>query len=178
VITFYAPKDPYGFFSNFSRHEVEVFGQTWFTSEHAFQAMKFHPHRPDLVARVAAAVKPHEAATIGRDTSLPLHPEWEQQIPWGKHIQVDDGVNRMGVTAEPAVCRYKDRVMYQVVHAKFSKRADLRAELLATGDHVLIEDAIHDPYWGWGASHVGLNKLGRILMAVRASLRAEGVVSP
>jgi len=182
MITFYAPKDPYGFFSNFSRHEVEVFGYTWMTSEHAFQAMKFSPHRHDLVARVMHAPTPGQAARLGRDRSFPLHPQWEHPIshiaaldgpikaPHGGLPAVDDGINRMGVTAEPVVHRYKDLVMFQVVLAKFSRKV-LKAELLATGDEVLVEDALHDPYWGWGASKVGENKLGRILMAVRALLR-------
>jgi predicted NAD-dependent protein-ADP-ribosyltransferase YbiA (DUF1768 family) len=189
MIRFYAPKDPYGFFSNFSRHKVVVFGYTWSTSEHAFQAMKYSPHRPDLVAKVRHAPTPGQAARLGRDRSFPLHPLWEAPIAsrlaeskgelvciQDKIPLVDDNINRMGVIAEPAVHRYKDLVMYKVVFAKFS-REDLKAELLATGDEVLIEDALHDPYWGWGASHVGENKLGRILMTVRESLRTgQGVL--
>lgn len=43
--------------------------------------------------------------------------------------------------------------------------------LLSTGDRPLIEDARDDPYWGWGSSMVGENKLGRILMAVRGQIQ-------
>ena len=187
MITFYAPKDPYGFFSSFSRHEVTVFGQTWPTSEHPFQAMKYSPHRPDLVAKIGAKVKPSEAAFIGRNTSLPLRPDWERHpgpllarikgadVPPepGRFHHQDDGINRMGVTAEPILHRVKDVIMYEVVFAKFTQHADLRAELLTTRDQVLVEDALHDPYWGWGASRIGENKLGRILMAVRSAIRSK-----
>lgn len=61
--------------------------------------------------------------------------------------------------------------MFEICLAKFQQNAELRQEILSTGSRVLIEDAIHDPYWGWGASHVGENKLGRVLMAVRHVLQ-------
>ena len=41
-IKFYRERDqPYGCFSNFSRHRFEVDGMPWQTVEHYFQAMKF-----------------------------------------------------------------------------------------------------------------------------------------
>ena len=57
------------------------------------------------------------------------------------------------------------------VRAKFRTHADLRAELLATGDEELVENAPGDYYWGCGADGSGKNMLGRILMEVRAELR-------
>jgi len=185
MITFYAPGDPHGCFSNFSRHRVHVYDRFWPTSEHAFQAMKFHPHRPDLVALVHQAPTPGQAARLGRERSYPLRPDWDcdsgemllriegacKPLTKGAFYHQDDGVNRMGVTAEPVLQRVKDVIMYEVVFSKFYRNEGLQQELLGTGDEVLVEDAVHDPYWGWGASHVGENKLGRILMAVRAALR-------
>jgi len=61
--------------------------------------------------------------------------------------------------------------MYQVVLAKFTQHEKLGQALLATGDAPLIENALHDPYWGWGASRTGINRLGKILMAVRLELQ-------
>jgi len=40
-ILFYATDKPYGEFSNFSRHPIDVDGVVWPTSEHYFQAQKF-----------------------------------------------------------------------------------------------------------------------------------------
>ena len=41
-IKFYRERDePYGCFSNFSRHSFEMDGTPWQTVEHYFQAMKF-----------------------------------------------------------------------------------------------------------------------------------------
>lgn len=186
MIPFYAPKDPYGCFSNFSRHQVYVYNQTWATSEHPFQAMKFHPHRMDLVAKVGAAETPGRAARLGRNREYPLRPDWNDSPgemllriegaghvpqPGDFHFQ-DDGIVRQGVIPEAVLARVKDVIMYEIVYAKFAQNEMLRAELLGTGDHALIEIAEHDPYWGWGPSRNGLNKLGRILMAVRSVLRS------
>lgn len=177
MIKFYSPKADYGPFSNFSRHEVRIYDRLWRTSEAAFQAIKFHPHRPDLVDLVWACETPGKAAIAGRDHSKPLRPDWDShpslEMMIGVHgiKQPDDGVNRMGVTAEPLFVRVKDVLMYEIVLAKFSQHEDLKAMLLGTGDQVIIEDADSDPYWGWGCSFVGQNKLGRILMAVRSKLK-------
>lgn len=177
MIKFYLPNDAYGPFSNFSLHPVNVFGRVWHTSEAAFQAMKFHPARPDLVSAVWACKTPGKAARMGRDRSNPLRADWDSQpnVQMARLVhdieQPDDGVNRMGVTAEPLFARVKDIIMYEVVTAKFTQHEDLKAMLLGTGDQAIIEDANTDPYWGWGCSFVGENKLGRILMAVRSRLR-------
>lgn len=189
MIPFYAPKDAYGCFSNFSRHQVYVYNQTWVTSEHPFQAMKFHPHRSDLVAKVGMAQTPGKAARLGRDRSFPLRADWDSSPgkillgiegadrvaqPGTFHFQ-DDGIVRQGVTPEPILHRTKDVIMYEVVYAKFAQNAPQQAELLGTGDQALVEVAEHDPYWGWGPSRNGLNKLGRILMAVRSVIRAGNI---
>jgi ribA/ribD-fused uncharacterized protein len=65
----------------------------------------------------------------------------------------------------------KDDVMREAVRAKFRAHADLRAELLATGDEELVENAPGEYYWGCGADGSGKNMLGRILMELRAELR-------
>lgn len=66
----------------------------------------------------------------------------------------------------------KDRVMFDVVYNKFS-RAPFRQKLIATGDAELIEgNTWHDTYWGM-CNGVGENKLGKILMNVRARVIEE-----
>lgn len=171
-ILFYSPKDPYGCFSNFSRHPVTIYGYTADTSEHPFQAMKFFPHRPDLVQAVMKASTPARAAEMGRDRSNPMRPDWDMSVPADEHpcpgLMMDDS---RGLA--PVVERVKDKVMWEVVMAKFTQHTNLRATLLGTGEAPLIEDAIHDPYWGWGCSHTGVNRLGKILMGVRQVIREE-----
>jgi len=183
VIPFYSPKErPYGPFSNFSRHEVFVFNQTWQTAEHPFQALKFNPHRSDLVAMVGAAPTPGQAAQLGRQRSFPLRVDWDQapsREMWnrvtGTIPNPEDGIDRQGLVPEPTVSRTKDLIMYEVVYAKFTQHKALNELLLGTGTTYIVEAAEHDPYWGWGPSRNGLNKLGRILMAVRTVLQAGNI---
>lgn len=140
-IHFYGSTNPYGCFSNFSRHGFELDGYYWKTSEHYFQAQKF-VGRPDYLL-VQAAETPMGAALLGRDKRRPLRPDWEQ---------------------------VKDDVMRKAVLAKFTRHAPIRVILLSTGDARLIEDSPTDYYWGCGKDGTGKNMLGIILMEVREQL--------
>src|SRR4028119_765559 len=142
-IYFYVPREePYGAFSNFSPHGVEMDGQWWPTSEHYFQAQKFAgtPHA-DQIREVKT---PKDAARMGRDRSRPLRSDWE---------------------------RVKDDIMRKAVLRKFETHADIREVLLSTGDAPIVENAPGDYYWGCGADGSGKNMLGQILMEVREILR-------
>lgn len=179
-ILFYKTRGPYGCFSNFSRDHVTIFGRTWPTSEHAFQAMKYYPHRPDLVTKVFQANLPSEAADIGRDRSNPLHPMWDLDVEGcmppcspAKDIflmRVDDGRG-----ADDVVKVYKDAIMYVVVLAKFTQDPSLTDILVGTGSAPIIEDTrtSGDSYWGCGTDGAGHNRLGKILMGVREILRTR-----
>jgi N-glycosidase YbiA len=169
-ILFYDYKiPPYGGFSNFSRHQVDLWGLTWKTSEAAFQAAKFKPHRMDIYNAVHRALSPMDAATIGRTRSNPIREDWDYDLP--KDASETFGYMDDGRGKDLVVRKYKDLVMYRVVLAKFSQHEDLRNVLISTGSTPLIENAIHDPYWGWGCSRIGINRLGKILMYVRAELQ-------
>ena len=141
---YYEYKEPYGCFSNFSRHGFELDGAWWPTVEHYFQAQKFHgtPHA-DIVRQ---AETPAEAKSLGRDRDRPLRPDWDA---------------------------VKDDVMRRAVLRKFESHADLRATLLGTGDEELVEDSPSDYYWGCGKDGTGQNRLGKTLMEVRAILREQ-----
>lgn len=178
-ILFYHQDHAYGCFSNFSRHPVTIYDRTWRTSEHAFQAMKFHtsPVHMDLVFN---AETPGQAANKhGRNRSYPLRPDWDQApdplVSDGyAYLPIfDDGIDRKGVTAEHPFARVKDLIMYEICLAKFRQHEACRQELLSTGEEILIEDtrSSGDAYWGWGSSLVGENKLGRQLMTIRSQLR-------
>mgnify|MGYP003391913164 CR=1 FL=1 len=168
-ILFYSPKEtPYGCFSNFSRHTLEFENRTWRTSEAPFQAMKFFPHRMDLVDQIHRALTPTETAIIGRDRSNPLREDWDNLLT---EVPLDDNLVDDGRGPSKVLERVKDLVMYRVVLAKFSQNKECQRILLSTGDRPIIEDAIHDPYWGWGSSKTGVNRLGKIHMVVRRVLR-------
>lgn len=67
--------------------------------------------------------------------------------------------------------RMKDKVMYEVVKAKFSQNQYLKGRLLQTNDMPLVEENWwHDTYWGV-CNGIGENHLGKILMRVRDELK-------
>lgn len=142
-IRFYRPSEDYGEFSNFSPYRIHLDGKTWPTSEHYFQAQKFH----DVTyrERIRKAHSPMDAANLGRDRRQKLRVDWES-------VKVD--------------------VMRKAVHAKFSQHAELITLLLATGNAKLVEHTTNDAYWGDGGDGRGRNMLGQVLMQVREALRA------
>jgi ribA/ribD-fused uncharacterized protein len=83
---------------------------------------------------------------MGRERSRPLRSDWEQ---------------------------VKDDVMRAAVLQKFLTHQDIQQTLLGTGDEELVEATTNDYYWGCGTNGTGKNMLGKILMEVRAELRAR-----
>lgn len=142
VIPFYSTRGAYGCFSNFSRHPIFLRGKRWPTSEHYFQAQKFRDTEHEEAIRLCR--NPSEAAAMGRSRKLPLRPDWES---------------------------VKDQVMLEAVRAKFTQHEDLKVTLLNTGEALLVEHTAKDSYWGDGGDGTGKNRLGQILMMVRAELR-------
>lgn len=74
--------------------------------------------------------------------------------------------------------------MEKTLWYKFDQHADLRAELLATGDaelvkvgkitddkHIGYQDSDRDSFWGVGADRKGRNELGKALERLRERLR-------
>lgn len=143
-IYFYNTTDPYGCFSNFSPHGVALKGAWWPTTEHYFQAQKFAGTPHEEAIRLAKT--PKQAAEMGRDRNRPLRMDWEQ---------------------------VKDEVMREAVRQKFRTHPEIQQTLLDTGEELLVENAPSDYYWGIGADGSGKNRLGQILMEVRAELRQE-----
>jgi ribA/ribD-fused uncharacterized protein len=144
TIYFYSNREePYGCFSNFSRHGLELDQLWWPTSEHYFQAQKFVTTDRPWFEKIQVAKTPSQAAHMGRDRSHPLRQDWEQ---------------------------VKDDIMYQAVLCKFATHAHIRAILLGTSNAPIVENAPNDYYWGCGKDGTGKNKLGQILMAVRTTL--------
>lgn len=65
---------------------------------------------------------------------------------------------------------HKDGVMRKALYAKFTQNPALALKLLATGDAKIIEASPTDYYWGEGETKAGKNKLGVMLMELRAQL--------
>jgi ribA/ribD-fused uncharacterized protein len=145
TIYFYKVDNPYGCFSNFSPHPIQIEGLEWQTVEHYYQAQKFvGSENEKLIPAIRKAQTPMEAATIGRDRSLILRPDWEQ---------------------------VKVEIMRQGVLTKFLTHRDIQAILLATGEELIVEDSPNDYYWGCGMDKTGQNQLGKTLINVRQEIR-------
>ncbi len=71
--------------------------------------------------------------------------------------------------------RIKEQIMDNLLRQKF-RHHDLRERLLATGDAELIEgNTWGDTYWGVYRGHGG-NRLGHLLMQIRADFREPGLL--
>ena len=141
-ILFYRVKEPYGEFSNFAPFPFELKGKTWPTSEHYFQAQKFAG--TDYEETVRLADSPVTAAGMGRSRERMLRLGWEGM---------------------------KEDIMREALRAKFTQHPQLQALLLASGDAELIEHTTNDRYWADGGDGGGRNRLGQLLMELRAQLR-------
>ena len=144
IIYFYKVDAPYGCFSNFSPHSIELGGKSWATVEHYYQAHKFERTKFEyLMAEIQAASTPELAAKIGR---TPAH---QPRADWDLH---------------------KCEIMYRAISQKFSSHLDVQQTLLDTLDAEIVEDSPVDHFWGCGIDRSGQNQLGRILMQVRSEL--------
>lgn len=131
------------FLSNFYPSILIVSGESYPSVEHAFQAAK----TDDLALKesIREASTAGEAKKLGR--SVPLVQDWDQK-------RLD--------------------VMASLIKQKFSDHLDLKLRLLLTGEKELIEgNTWRDQFWGQTKDGIGENHLGKILMTVRANLRAN-----
>lgn len=143
-ILFYGKSRPYFEFSNWYRAKFTLDGKEWPTSEHYFMAMKtLDPGHREQIRKAATPA-------VAKNLAGP-----------GGIIQLRSGWDGM-----------KYNVMYRACLAKFEQNPELSALLLSTGDATIHEDC-SDPWWGGGPNYPdGRDMLGRVLVAVRAALRA------
>lgn len=153
-IKFYrANEEPYGRFSNLFKRTIVFEGETFETSEHAYQAGK--ARKPQVRAWILAAPSPALVAMAAHGLYW-----WDIRSDWSK-IKFDR--------------------MRGVLRAKFSQHEDLRELLISTGDARLVEAATVDNPVNrtWGeVNGVGKNMLGKLLMEVREELRAAAAQAP
>lgn len=149
-IRFYrASERPYGAFSNLFRRDIVFEGETFRTSEHAYQAGKA---RKESVRKwLMDAPSPALLAMAAHGLYY-----WDVSPGW-------------------ATTKF-DR-MRAVLRAKFTQHADLGALLVSTEDSRLVESATVDNEVNrlWGeVNGAGRNMLGVMLMELRAELQEAG----
>jgi ribA/ribD-fused uncharacterized protein len=148
----------FGFLSHFHPAAIVLDGETWPTVEHYYQAQKSTepgyreairaaatPGRAKRLAAPPGALRRVSAQSWFRKNKVPPRPDWHE-------VKLD--------------------IMRRADLAKFTQHLELAEWLLATGDAELIEDSPSEPYWGTGPDGQGLNWAGRVIMEVRAQLRA------
>lgn len=148
-IRFYrANEKPYGAFSNLYRRDIQFEGETFATSEHAYQAGK--ARKPAVRKWLMDAPSPALLAMAAHGLYY-----WDVAPGWST--------------------KKFDR-MRSVLRAKFTQHADLRELLLSTGNARLVESATVDNEVNrlWGeVNGVGRNMLGTLLMNLRTELRGN-----
>lgn len=145
TIYFYKVGEPYGCFSNFSPHWIDLRDQNWPTVEHYYQAQKFWgTEDANLIDVIRTSSTPEIAASIGRDRTHKVRLDWEE---------------------------VKYPIMREAVLTKFLTHLDIQGILLSTGELMLVENSPTDYYWGCGLARTGQNQLGKILASVRQEIR-------
>lgn len=130
----------YFFLSNFYMRPIYVDGIVYPSTEHGYQAHKALFTEDFL--KIMDFQFPGDAKRYGQH-QIVLREDWEE---------------------------VKDGIMRSFVVAKFTQHPDLQQLLLDTNPHELVEgNTWDDTYWGV-CNGVGQNKLGKLLMNVRASL--------
>jgi ribA/ribD-fused uncharacterized protein len=142
AIEFSSKTAQYSEFSNFHFAEFTVNEKIWKSVEHYFQAQKF-PGDPVLQERIRQAKTALSAKRLGRTKSEHFRTDWE--------------------TA-------KEEIMLTGLRAKFAQNPELKELLVKTAGLPLKENNKLDSYWGTGSNHCGRNRMGILLIKVRAEL--------
>lgn len=145
-VRFYRNDEPFYEFTNFYESPIEVDTYKYPTTEHYFQAMKFFPHRKDIVRTIQNARRPREAFDLAHKYYTEERKDWKQE---------------------------RDKVMKTALWYKFNQHENLRDLLLATGNALLIEHTTNDKYWGDNGDGTGAGRLGFLLMEVRDEIRTS-----
>jgi ribA/ribD-fused uncharacterized protein len=126
--------------TNWSAHQITIWGERFATVEHAFQYKKFIEHDPKWAKTIQLAVSPREAKRLSHTKKIPRH-RWDTE---------------------------RLEVMKALLQAKVDQHNDVLQALLATGDRAIIVDGPDtDVFWGIGADGKGQNALGKLWMVLR-----------
>lgn len=160
ILFFRRDRPDFGFLSHFHAAPITLDGERWPTVEHYYQFHKsFDP-------RYRQAIR--DCATPGEAKQLSACPDPSRKAAARKSWFLTNGEwpRDDWMVVKRDIMRRADR-------AKYDQHPDLAARLLATGDAEIVEDSPHDDFWGIGRDGAGANWAGRILMEVRAALRAD-----
>lgn len=127
-------------FSNWSAHQIDIWGEHFATVEHAYHYKKFIDLDPEWARTIQSAKSPWQTKRLARERDHHL-PGWSER---------------------------RRSVMRDLLTAKITQHQDVREALRQTGNRVIIEKGnTNEEYWGDGKDHTGQNILGRLWMELR-----------
>jgi ribA/ribD-fused uncharacterized protein len=142
LIVFWSKSPRYAEFSNFAPFPIVLDRVRWRSVEHHYQAAKFND--PTIVEQIRAMKEPSRTKKFADTRAALVRPDWDV-------VKVD--------------------TMERAVRCKFATHSRLRSLLLETGDEPLGEGVAGDMFWGMGRDGAGQNRLGLLLMRIRAELQ-------
>lgn len=151
IISFTKVNLPYGWLGNMAAYPIEYNNRIWKTSEALFQALRFS----DDMIREKIRMEPSPMGAKMRAKSF--------RNLYAIAPMSDDDIANM------KIC----------LNLKFTQHKDLRAKLLKTLDHTIVEDigkrrGIRHQFWGACRADqnkwLGNNKMGELLMELRKKL--------
>ncbi|WP_263079733.1 NADAR domain-containing protein [Endozoicomonas sp. Mp262] len=148
---FYHSDAPNYVLANFSRAPVQIDGYTWATTEHYFQASKFHEGSEPWL-HILNSTEPGEALEYANK---------EENSKYWKYSYADWN-------------KIKDKVMLKALRAKVQQVPAARKALIKSGNQPIFETSPHDSYWGTKPEDGkdGQNRLGALWMQVRDEMLA------
>lgn len=141
AVYFYTPK----FYSldNFSAYTIEIWGEKFQTSEHAYQWKKYAETNPKIAQQILEAPSPHAVKEISDSNKDAVSPGFHET---------------------------KLATMEEILKAKVQQHKKVLDSLIETGDREIIENSPLDDFWGIGPNNDGENALGKIWMRIRKEL--------
>lgn len=126
---------------NFSAFRIEIWGEKFATSEHAYQWKKYVDVLPEVAERILNAPSPYSVKEISDAHKADVDPNFD-----------------------------KLSVMEEILRTKLAQHEKVREVLLETGNKQIYENSPTDEFWGVGESGNGQNHLGKLWMKLRGEL--------
>ena len=163
-VEFYESSDePYGFLCNFCATPIFVDDVRYPTVEHYYQCQKFTDVEYRELIRTASTAN---KARILAQQKIAGGYQWRVAM----NVTIRAHLSR-GVSVRADWEQVKDAVMFKGLQAKFTQHPQLARRLMDTGDRPITEVSPRDWYWGCGRDRKGKNRLGHLLVNIRAFLR-------
>jgi len=178
-LTFYDPKDAYGWCSNFyTSKPITIQGETWTNTEQYFQAMKFRDGTPrglEYSNIIKNADSPQKVKSLRTQKTHMYGGKWMINKKTDHRILNDVIKEYSDLKMRPDWEDVKVQVMIRALLGKFREK-DLKEKLVSIPDNgLLVEHTTRDKIWAdggdGGTGEKGLNYLGKILTAIAHVLK-------